>query len=84
MKRGPVTMKSYRNDQMWASKHKYMVAMLGISPCSYPCLKLAKMICLSYYLLYFIFNKIEGEWNRFSLKAEMWECSGKLVQCIHM
>jgi hypothetical protein len=32
--------------------------MLGISLYSYPYLKLAKMIYLSYYLLCFLFNKI--------------------------
>jgi hypothetical protein len=35
-----------------------MEAMLGISLCTYLYLKLAKMLCLSYYLLCFLFNKI--------------------------
>jgi hypothetical protein len=34
-----------------------MEAMLGISLFSYLYLKLAKMLCLSYYLLPFLFNK---------------------------
>jgi hypothetical protein len=34
-----------------------MEATLGISLYSYLYLKLAKMPCLSYYLLYFLFNK---------------------------
>jgi hypothetical protein len=38
-----------------------MEAMLGISLYSYLYLKLAKMLCLSYYLLYFLFNKIGEE-----------------------
>jgi hypothetical protein len=40
-----------------------MEAMLGISLYSYLYFKLAKMLCLSYYLLCFLFNKIgeEGE-----------------------
>jgi hypothetical protein len=35
-----------------------MEAMLGISLYSYLYLKLAKTLCFSYYLLYFLFNKI--------------------------
>jgi hypothetical protein len=38
-----------------------MEAMLGISPYSYLYLKLAKMLCLSYHLLCFLFNKIGEE-----------------------
>jgi hypothetical protein len=40
-----------------------MEAILGISLCTYLYLKLAKMLCLSYYLLHFIFKKI-GEESR--------------------
>jgi hypothetical protein len=36
-------------------------AMMGISLYSYLYLKLAKMLCLSYYLLWFLFNKIGEE-----------------------
>jgi hypothetical protein len=35
-----------------------MEATLGISLYSYPSLKLAKTLCLSYYLLCFLFNKV--------------------------
>jgi hypothetical protein len=38
-----------------------MEAMLGLSLYSYLYLKIAKMLCLSYYLLCFIFNKIGEE-----------------------
>jgi hypothetical protein len=38
-----------------------MEAMLGISLNSYPYLKLAKTLCLSYYCLCFLFDKIEEE-----------------------
>jgi hypothetical protein len=38
-----------------------MEAMLGISLYSCLYLKLAKMLCLSYYLLCFLFNKTEEE-----------------------
>jgi hypothetical protein len=46
---------------MWAAIHKCMQATLGISLYSYLLPKLAKMPCLSYYLLYFLFNKIGEE-----------------------
>jgi hypothetical protein len=41
-----------------------MKAMLGISLYSCLYLKLAKMLCLSYYLLCFLFNKIGEEEGR--------------------
>jgi hypothetical protein len=41
--------------------HMWMEAMLGISLYSYPYLKLAKTLCLSYYCLYLLFNKIGEE-----------------------
>jgi hypothetical protein len=65
-----------------------MEAMLGISLCSYLYLKLAKMLCLSYYL----FNKI-GEEGRFCLEARGWWRKGEEPggrrercpkQCIHI
>jgi hypothetical protein len=53
--------RSSRNEPMWVAIHKCMEAMLGISLCSYLYPKLAKTICLSYYLLCFLFNKIREE-----------------------
>jgi hypothetical protein len=53
--------RSGRNKPMWVAIHKWMEATLGISWYSYLYLKLAKMLCLSYYLLYFLFNKIGKE-----------------------
>jgi hypothetical protein len=41
--------------------HMYTEVMLGISLYSYPYLKLAKALCLSYYRLRFLFNKIGEE-----------------------
>jgi hypothetical protein len=41
-----------------------MEATLGISLHSYLYLQLAKMLCLSYYLLCFLFNKIEEQESR--------------------
>jgi hypothetical protein len=55
---------------MWVAIHMCMETMLGISLYSYLYLKLAKTLCLSYYLLCFLFNKIgeqEGsaqKWGR--------------------
>jgi hypothetical protein len=53
-----------RNEPLWVATHKHMEATLGISLYSHLYLKLAKMLCVSYYLLCFHFNKIgeqEGE-----------------------
>jgi hypothetical protein len=44
--------RSGRDEPMWAAIHKCMDAMLGISLYSYLYLKLAKMLCLYYYLLF--------------------------------
>jgi hypothetical protein len=49
------------DEPMWVAIHMCMEAMLGISLYSYLCLKLAKMLYLSYYLLCFLFNKIGEE-----------------------
>jgi hypothetical protein len=54
-------MRSGRDEQMWVAIHKCMEAMVGISLYSYLYLKLAKILCLSYYLLCFLFNKIENK-----------------------
>jgi hypothetical protein len=53
--------KMFTMQPMWVAIHKYMEATLGISLYRnlYP--KLAKMLCLSYYLLCFLFNKIGEE-----------------------
>jgi hypothetical protein len=52
---------SGRNESMWVAIHKCMEAMLGISLYNYLYPKLAKSICLSYYLLCFLFNKIREQ-----------------------
>jgi hypothetical protein len=56
-----VVKSSGRDKPMWVSIHKYMEAMLGISLYSHLYPKLSKMIYISYYLLYFLFNKIREE-----------------------
>jgi hypothetical protein len=46
-----------------------MEAMLGISLYSYLYLKLAKMLCVSYYLLCFLFNKSKKKSAEFCPKG---------------
>jgi hypothetical protein len=58
-----VVKRSGRNEPIWVATHMCMEAMLGISLCSCLYLKLTKLLCLSYYLLCFLFNKI-GEKGR--------------------
>jgi hypothetical protein len=50
--------RSDRDEPMWVAIHKCMEATLGLSLYGYFYLKLAKMLCLSYYLSCFLFNKI--------------------------
>jgi hypothetical protein len=47
----------------------YMEAMLGISLYSYMYLKLAKMLCLSYYLLHFSLTKLKKRAEQFCLEV---------------
>jgi hypothetical protein len=56
-----VVKRSGRDESIQVVIHMCIEAMLGISPYGHPCLKLAKMLCLSYYCLYFLFNKIGEE-----------------------
>jgi hypothetical protein len=53
--------RSGRDEPMWVVIHMSMEAMLGISLYSYPYLKLAKTLCVSYYCLCPLFNKIGEE-----------------------
>jgi hypothetical protein len=64
--------RSGRDSPIWVAIYKCMEAMLGISLYSYLILKLAKMLCLSYYLLCFLFNKI-GEESR---TGSVWKQGG--------
>jgi hypothetical protein len=52
---------SGRDESILAIIYMYLEAMLGISLYSYLYLKLAKMLCLSYYCICFLFNKIGEE-----------------------
>jgi hypothetical protein len=67
-----VTKRSDRDNPMWVAIHKCMEPMLGISLYSYLYLKLAKMLCLSYYLLCFLFNKIRKEEGRTGSAWKQW------------
>jgi hypothetical protein len=53
-----------------------MEATLGISLYNYLYLKLAKMLCLSYYLLCFLFNKIREKEDR-TYSAQKWGWDGR-------
>jgi hypothetical protein len=50
------------SEEVWGAMHECMKAMLGISLYSYLYPKVAKIICLSYYLLCFLFTKLEKKW----------------------
>jgi hypothetical protein len=77
---------SGRDEPMWIAIHKFMEATLGISLYSYLYPKLVKMLCLSYYLLCFLFNKIREEdgtdsaWKR---EGELGGLGGDVVQTMY-
>jgi hypothetical protein len=58
-----VVKRSGKDESIWVEIHLCMEAMLGISLYSYSYLKLAKTLCLPYYCLWLLFNKI-GEKGR--------------------
>jgi hypothetical protein len=81
--------RSGRNEPMWIIIHKCMEATPGISLCSYLYPKIAKMICLSYCLLCFLFNKIREEGGTGSAWKQGIGGLGRMEgrwhkQCIHM
>jgi hypothetical protein len=53
--------RSGKDEPMWVAMYKCMEATLGISLYRYLFFKLAKMICLSSYLLCYLFNKNREE-----------------------
>jgi hypothetical protein len=59
-----VVKRSIRDEPMWVAVHICMEAMPGLSLYSYLYFKLAKMLCLSYSLLCFLFNKIREQEGR--------------------
>jgi hypothetical protein len=62
---------------MWVVIHMYVEAMLEISLYRYFYFKLAKPLCLSYYFLCFLFNKIgEQEGGTGSAQKKGWGWGG--------
>jgi hypothetical protein len=77
--------RSGTEEPMWVAIHKCMEAMLGISLYSYCYLKLVKMLCLSFYFLCFLFNKIgERAEQVLHRKGEGGGAGGGPKQYIHM
>jgi hypothetical protein len=64
------------DEPMWVAIYRCVEAMLGISLYSYLYLKLAKMLCLSYYWLCFLFNNI-GEQEGGTGPA--WKCNNVYI-----
>jgi hypothetical protein len=83
--------RSGRDEPMCVVMHMCMEAMLGISLYSYLYFKIAKMVCLSYYLFCFLFNKIGEEertgspWKREGSGEEgrSGEQGGEMVQTMY-
>jgi hypothetical protein len=69
--------RSGRDEPMWIAILKCMEAMLGICLYSYLYLKLAKLLCLYYYLLCFLFNIIAEGRTGSAWKPGEWEGEGR-------
>jgi hypothetical protein len=81
-----VEKRSDRDEPKWVPKHMCMEAMLGIYLYSYLSQMLyskrfiAKMLCLFYYLLYFLFNKIREQEGR---TGSTWKEGGEVAQTMY-
>jgi hypothetical protein len=64
--------RSGRDEPTWVAIYKYIEAKLGISLYRYLYLKLAKALCLSYYILCFLLNKIGEEGRTGSARKQGW------------
>jgi hypothetical protein len=64
-----VVKRSGRDEPMWVAIHMCITIMLEIPLYSYLYLKLAKMICFSYYLSYILLTKLA---TRGSLAINSW------------
>jgi hypothetical protein len=53
--------RSGRDEPIWVVIHIYMETTQGIALCSYLYLKIAKMPCFSYYLVFFSSTKSENK-----------------------
>jgi hypothetical protein len=67
---------SGRDEPMWVVIHTCLEAMLGLLLYSYLYLKLAKMLCLFYYVLCFLFNKTGEQEVRTGSAWEQGEMEG--------
>jgi hypothetical protein len=63
-----IAKKSGRDEPMWVAVYMCMEAILGISLYSYLYLKLAKTLCLSNYLLCFLFYRVQEVGTGFAWK----------------
>jgi hypothetical protein len=86
-----IVWRSSRDEPMWIAIYMHIETMLVISLYSYLYLKLAKMLCLSYYLLCFLFNKIreleEGTGSSQKQRAEWrkrWRWPNNVYTCEEM
>jgi hypothetical protein len=71
-----VVKRSGRDESVWAIIHTCMEAVLGIFLYRNLYLKLAKILCFSYCLLYFLFNKIGEQESRTGSAWKWWELRG--------
>jgi hypothetical protein len=82
-----VEKRSGRDEPMWVAIYKCMKAMLGISLYIYLYLKLAKTLCLSGYLLWFLFNKIREQDDGIGSAQKQWggwaESMGEMAQTMY-
>jgi hypothetical protein len=72
--------RSGTDEPMWVVIHICMKATLGISLYSSPYLKLAKTLRFSYYLLSFLFNKIEEQEGG---TGSAWKGEGEMAQTVY-
>jgi hypothetical protein len=71
--------RSGRDEPMWVLIHMCLEVMLEIY-CSYPYLKLATVLCVSYYFLCFLFNKLREQEGRAGC---FWKLRGEVVQTMN-
>jgi hypothetical protein len=80
-----VVNKSGRDESIWVVVHLCTEAMIGISLYSYLNYKLGKVLCLSYYFLCLLFNKIRKAgrtyyaWKQWGcgVRGRVWGTEGK-------
>jgi hypothetical protein len=70
--------RSGRDESIRVVIHIYIEAMLEISLYSYPYVKIAKMVCLSYFAYVFSSTKLEKRGTR-----EGWGVGGRIAQTMY-